>query len=75
MLAQLTASIALPKTPKAAHLLVLFPKSKTIPNDVPRLHVDPSASRCEGWLGSVASNVTGFGVDWGLHMLPADKWD
>jgi len=31
------------------------------------LHVDLSASRCEGGLGSVASDVTGFGVvgGWG----------
>ncbi len=33
------------------------------------LHVDLSASRCEGGLGSVASDVTGFGVAWGLRML------
>jgi len=36
---------------------------------VPWLHVDLSASRCEGGLGSVASDVTGFGVAWGLRML------
>ena len=35
------------------------------------LHVDLSASRCEGGLGSVASDVTGFGVAWGLRMLQA----
>jgi hypothetical protein len=31
------------------------------------LHLDLSASRCEGGLGSVASDVTGFGVvgGWG----------
>jgi len=28
-----------------------------------------SSSRCEGGLGSVASDVTGFGVGWGLRML------
>jgi leucyl aminopeptidase len=39
--------------------------------DVPWLHVDLSASRCEGGLGSVASDVTGFGVGWGLRMLQA----
>ncbi len=37
--------------------------------DVPWLHVDLSASRCTGGLGSVASDVTGFGVGWGLRML------
>jgi hypothetical protein len=30
-----------------------------------------SASRCEGGLGSVAGDVTGFGVAWGLQMLHA----
>lgn len=35
------------------------------------LHVDLSASRCEGGLGSVASDVTGFGVAWGVRMLQA----
>ena len=33
------------------------------------LHMDLSASSCEGGLGAVASNTTGFGVDWGLAML------
>src|ERR1039458_3196960 len=35
MLAQLTASPVLPKTLNAAHLLVLLPKDKTLPRDVP----------------------------------------
>jgi leucyl aminopeptidase len=38
-------------------------------NDLPWLHVDLSASRCEGGLGSISSDVTGFGVVWGLQML------
>lgn len=38
-------------------------------HDVPWLHVDLSSSRCEGGLGSVASDVTGFGVGWGLRMV------
>lgn len=38
-------------------------------DEIPWLHVDLSASRCEGGLGSVASDVTGFGVAWGLRML------
>jgi len=28
-----------------------------------------SASRCEGGLGITATEVTGFGVAWGLGML------
>ena len=35
----------------------------------PWLHMDLSASSCEGGLGAVASNVTGFGVGWGVEML------
>ena len=35
----------------------------------PWLHMDLSASSCEGGLGAVASNVTGFGVSWGVEML------
>lgn len=37
--------------------------------EVPWLHVDLSASRCDGGLGMVAGDVTGFGVAWGLRML------
>jgi len=40
-------------------------------DDVPWLHVDLCASRCEDGLGIVASEVTGFGVAWGLRMLLA----
>ena len=35
MLAQLTASTAVPATLNAAHLLVLLPKGKTLPGDMP----------------------------------------
>jgi leucyl aminopeptidase len=38
-------------------------------DDVPWLHIDLSSSRCEEGLGIVASDVTGFGVAWGLEML------
>ncbi len=40
-------------------------------DDVPWLHIDLSSSRCEDGLGIVASEVTGFGVAWGLGMLRA----
>ncbi|MGH8726922.1 MAG: M17 family metallopeptidase [Burkholderiales bacterium] len=39
--------------------------------DVPWLHMDLSASDCEKGLGAVASEVTGFGVGWGLAFLSA----
>ncbi|MGD9786692.1 MAG: leucyl aminopeptidase family protein [Sulfuricellaceae bacterium] len=37
--------------------------------DLPWLHVDLSASRCDGGLGAVASDVTGFGVGLGVELL------
>jgi leucyl aminopeptidase len=42
---------------------------KRFVGDTPWLHMDLSASSCEGGLGAVASNVTGFGVAWGVAML------
>ena len=36
---------------------------------LPWVHMDLSAYRCEGGLGAVAADVTGFGVGWGLEML------
>ena len=42
---------------------------KRFVDDTPWLHIDLSASRCEEGLGIVASDVTGFGVAWGLEML------
>ncbi|RTL48085.1 MAG: leucyl aminopeptidase family protein [Rhodocyclaceae bacterium] len=35
----------------------------------PWLHMDLSASGNEGGLGAVSSNLTGFGVAWGLHLI------
>ena len=35
----------------------------------PWLHVDLSASSCRGGLGATASDLTGFGVSWGLTLL------
>ena len=42
---------------------------KRFVDDTPWLHIDLSASRCEEGLGIVATEVTGFGVAWGLRML------
>lgn len=55
----------------ADHILATRFLKRFVEHDVPWLHVDLSASRCEGGLGSVASDVTGFGVAWGLGMLQA----
>ncbi|NJD35964.1 MAG: leucyl aminopeptidase family protein [Betaproteobacteria bacterium] len=35
----------------------------------PWLHVDLSASSCSGGLGPAASDLTGFGVAWGLNLI------
>lgn len=35
----------------------------------PWLHVDLSAANCKGGLGAVASDLSGFGVAWGLALL------
>ncbi len=42
---------------------------KRFVNEMPWLHIDLSASRCEGGLGIISTEVTGFGVGWGLQML------
>ncbi|MBI4194611.1 MAG: leucyl aminopeptidase family protein [Betaproteobacteria bacterium] len=39
--------------------------------DRPWIHMDLSASSCKGGLGAVASDVTGFGIGWGLSLLRA----
>jgi len=54
---------------EADHILAARFLKRFLAHDVPWLHVDLSSSRCEGGLGSVASDVTGFGVGWGLLML------
>jgi len=54
---------------EADHILATRFLKHFVEHDTPWLHVDLSASRCEGGLGIVASEVTGFGVAWGLAML------
>ncbi len=54
---------------EADHILAARFLKRFLEHDVPWLHVDLSASRCEGGLGAVSSDVTGFGVGWGLRML------
>ncbi len=54
---------------EADHILAARFLKRFVEHDIPWLHVDLSASRCDGGLGSVASDVTGFGVGWGLRML------
>jgi len=42
---------------------------KRFAGEVPWIHVDLSGSSCKGGLGAVASDVTGFGVAWGMQLL------
>ena len=42
---------------------------KRFVGDTPWLHMDLSASSSKGGLGAVGSDVTGFGVAWGMAML------
>jgi leucyl aminopeptidase len=53
----------------ADHILAARFLSRFIEGDIPWLHVDLSASKRKGGLGAVASDVTGFGVGFGLQML------
>ena len=53
----------------ADHILAARFLQRFVEHDTPWLHVDLSASRCEGGLGGVSSEVTGFGVGWGLQMM------
>ncbi|MFA5825997.1 MAG: leucyl aminopeptidase family protein [Gallionellaceae bacterium] len=53
----------------ADHILATRFLKRFVEKDVPWLHVDLSASRCDGGLGIVAHEVNGFVVGWGLGML------
>ncbi|MEQ1556986.1 MAG: M17 family metallopeptidase, partial [Gallionella sp.] len=54
---------------EADHILAARFLLRFIEHDTPWLHVDLSTCRCPGGLGAVESEVTGFGVAWGLAML------
>jgi leucyl aminopeptidase len=54
---------------EADHILATRFLKRFVEHDTPWIHVDLSASRCEGGLGIVAHDVNGFGVAWGLRML------
>jgi len=59
-------------TGEADHILATLFLQRFVEHDTPWLHVDLSASRCEGGLGIVADEVNGFGVAWGTAMLRAE---
>lgn len=54
---------------EADHILAARFLLRFIENDTPWLHMDLSASNCKGGLGAIASDVTGFGVSWGIALL------
>lgn len=54
---------------EADHILAARFLLRFIENDTPWLHMDLSASNCKGGLGAIASDVTGFGVGWGIALL------
>jgi leucyl aminopeptidase len=42
---------------------------KRFTGDTPWLHMDLSSAKCKGGLGAVATDITGFGVAWGVEFL------
>jgi len=58
---------------EADHILAARFLKRFVEHDTPWLHIDLSSSRCEEGLGIVASDVTGFGVGWGLEMLNGNE--
>ncbi len=56
---------------EADHILAARFLSRFV-GTTPWLHMDLSAARHEGGLGAVGTDVTGFGVNWGVHFL--DNW-
>ncbi len=53
----------------ADHVLATRFLSKFIEGDVPWVHVDLSSANRKGGLGAVGSDVTGFGVAFGMELL------
>lgn len=53
----------------ADHILAMRFLNRFVEKGTPWLHVDLSAVRCEEGLGAVGTDVTGFGVAWGLEMV------
>jgi leucyl aminopeptidase len=45
---------------------------KRFTNEAPWLHMDLSASSCSGGLGAVGTDLTGFGVAWGVEFV--EQW-
>ncbi len=54
---------------EADHILAARFLMRFLEENTAWIHMDLSASRCKGGLGAVGSDVTGFGVAWGMAML------
>ncbi|PKO24448.1 MAG: peptidase M17, partial [Betaproteobacteria bacterium HGW-Betaproteobacteria-8] len=54
---------------EADHVLAARFLARFIEGDVPWLHVDLSAVNRKGGLGAVASDISGFGVGFGLRVI------
>lgn len=80
MLAQLIASSAVPKALNAAHLLVLLPKGKTLPNDVPHRELLTAvlkrrAIKVEEFATPVAANAAdGSLIAWAMLDFSKNKF-
>ena len=51
------------------HILAACFLRRFVDDDTPWLHMDLSASSHQGGLGAVDSEITGFGVGWGIELL------
>lgn len=56
---------------EADHILAARFLSKFIEGDIPWMHVDLSSCNRKGGLGAVGSDVTGFGVNFGVRLIQA----
>jgi leucyl aminopeptidase len=54
---------------EADHILAARFLSKFVRDAVPWIHVDLASSSRKGGLAHIPTNVTGFGVRFGLHLL------
>ncbi len=53
----------------ADHILAFRFLSKFVDEGISWLHMDLSSSNCKGGLGAVSTDITGFGVKWGMEFL------
>lgn len=53
----------------ADHILAFRFLGNFVENEPKWLHVDLSSSNCKGGLGAVGTDITGFGVKWGMEFL------